>query len=58
MVPIFKNVGERSATKKHSPVVFFLWLVKSLKNVNNLENCGLLSDFQYSLSLFDQLQIF
>ena len=58
MVPIFKNVGERSATKKYSPVVFFLWLVKSLKNVNNLENCGLFSDFQYSLSLFDQLQIF
>ena len=58
MVPIFKNVGERSTTKNYSPVVFFLWLVKSLKNVNNLENCGLLSDFQYRLSLFDQLQIF
>ena len=28
-------------------LVFFLWLVKSLKNLYLLENCGLFSDFQY-----------
>ena len=33
-------------------LVFFLWLVKSLKNLNNrvvdhLEKCGFFSDFQY-----------
>ena len=29
VVPVFKNVGERSS----APLVFFLWLVKSLKNL-------------------------
>ena len=33
MVPVFKNVGERSAAKNYHPVVFFLWLVKSSKNM-------------------------
>ena len=31
VVPVFKNVGERSTAKKYHPVLF-LWLVKSLKN--------------------------
>ena len=45
-------------------LVFFLWLVKSLKNlsnniiVNHLEKRGLSSIFQYGLGLPDQLQIF
>ena len=33
VVPVFKNVGERSTAKNYRPVVFFLWLVKSLKNL-------------------------
>ena len=32
VVPVFKNVGERSTVKNYRPV-FFLWLVKSLKNL-------------------------
>ena len=34
MVPVFKKVGEKSITKNDCPVsllVFFIWLVKSLK---------------------------
>ena len=34
VVPVFKNVGERStALKTTTLLVFFLWLVKSLKNL-------------------------
>ena len=33
VVPVFKNVGEQSTAKNCCPVVFFLWLVKSLKNL-------------------------
>ena len=34
VVPVFKNVGERSTAKNYRPViVFFLWLVKLLKNL-------------------------
>ena len=33
VVPVFKNVGERSKTKNAALLVFFLWLVKSLKNL-------------------------
>ena len=37
MVPIFgeksMNVGEKSMTKNYRIVRFFLWLVKSLKNL-------------------------
>ena len=32
VVPVFKNVGERSTAKNYL-LVFFLWLVKSLKNL-------------------------
>ena len=41
MVPIFKNVGERSTVKNYCPVSLFLWLVKSLRNV------AFFPDFQY-----------
>ena len=37
VVPIFKNVGERSAAKNYSLLVFFLFLVKALKNVQKIE---------------------
>ena len=51
MVPVFKNVGERSAAL----LVFFLWFVKVFEKfvsngiVDYLRKCGLFSDFQYSL---------
>ena len=50
VVPVFKNVGERSTAKNYHPAS--LWLVKSEKLVNNrivdhLEKCGLFSEFQY-----------
>ena len=41
VVPIFKNVGERSTVKNYCPVSLLLWLVKSLRNV------AFFSDFQY-----------
>ena len=51
VVSVFKNVGERSTAKKYHPsfckiVLFFLWLVKSEKLVNNrivdqLEYCSI-----------------
>ena len=31
VVPVFKSAGERSTAKNYHPLVFFLWLVKSLK---------------------------
>ena len=35
--PVFKNVRERSTAKNHNTLlVFFLWLVKSLKNLGLL----------------------
>ena len=53
VVPVFKNVGERSTAKNYSPVSL-LFVVRKVfeKLVNNrivdyLEKCGLLSDFQY-----------
>ena len=33
VVPVFKNVGGRSKLKTIALLVFFLWLVKSLKNL-------------------------
>ena len=33
VVPVFKNVGERTTAKTTTLLVFFLWLVKSLKNL-------------------------
>ena len=53
MVPVFKNVGERSTAKNYRPVSL-LSVVNEVfeKLVNNrtfdhLEKCGLFSDFQY-----------
>ena len=53
MVPVFKNVGERSIGKNYSPVSLLSVVSKVFeKLVNNrifehLDKCGLLSDFQY-----------
>ena len=50
MVPVFKNVGKVPLLKATALLVFFLWLVKSEKLVNNrivdyLEKSGFFSDF-------------
>ena len=53
VVPVFKNVGERSTAKNHHPVNLLSVVSKVFeKLVNNrivdhLEKCGLFSDFQY-----------
>ena len=62
VVPVFKNVGERSTFKNYHPV-FFLWLVKPFQKlvynriVDHLEKCVLFPDFQYSFRSSSQLQI-
>ena len=53
VVPVFKNVGERSTAKNYHPVSLLSVVSKVLeKLVNNrivdhLEKCGIFSDFQY-----------
>ena len=53
VVPVSKNVGERSTAKSYSPVSLFSVVSKVFeKLVNNrlvdhLDKCGLFSDFQY-----------
>ena len=53
VVPVFKNVGERSTAKNYHPVsllsVVSKVFEKLVKNriVDHLENCSLFSDFQY-----------
>ena len=53
VVPVFKNVGERSAAKNYCPVSLLSMVskvfVKVVNNriVDNLVKCGLFSDFQY-----------
>ena len=51
VVPIFKNVGERSTAKNYHPVLSVVSKVfeKLINNriVDYLEKCGLFSDFQF-----------
>ena len=53
VVPVFKNVGERSTAKNYRPVSLLSMVGKAFeKLVNNrivdhLEKCGPFSDFQY-----------
>ena len=55
MVPVFKNVGERSTAKNYHPVSLFSVVgevfekLVNNKIVDHLEKCGLFSDFQYGL---------
>ena len=64
VVPVFKNVGERSTAKNYHPVSLLSVVSKVFgKLVNNrivdqLENCGLFLIFSIVLGLLDQLQIF
>ena len=67
VVPVFKNVGERSTAKNYHPVSLLSVVSKVFeKLVNNrivdhLEKCGLFSDFQYgyrsSQSIADLLTV-
>ena len=67
MIPVFKNVGERSTAKNYRSVSLLSVVSKVFeKLVNNrivdhLEKCGLFSDFQYgfksSLSTADLLTV-
>ena len=53
VVPVFKNVGERSTAKNYHPVSLLSVISKvfeklvSNRIVDHLEKCDLLSDFQY-----------
>ena len=53
MVPVFKNVGERSAAKKYHPVSLLFVVSKVFEKLvidrifDHIEKCGLFSDFQY-----------
>ena len=50
VVPVFKNVGERSTAKNYHPVSLLSVVFEKLVNnriVDHLEKCGLFSDFQY-----------
>ena len=64
MVPVFKNVGERSTAKNYRPVSLLSVVSKVFeKLVNNrivdhLEKCGLFLISSMVLGLLDQLQIF
>ena len=58
VVPVFKNVGERSPAKNYHPVSLLSVLSKVCEKlvnnriVNHLEKCGLYSDFQYGFRSF------
>ena len=51
MVPVFKNVGERSKAKNYCPVSLISVVIKVFEKLVNdrifvyLEKCGLFSDF-------------
>ena len=64
MVPMFKNVGERSTAKNYRPVtllsvvsnVFEKLVINTL--VDHQEKCGVFLISSMVLGLLDQLQIF
>ena len=64
VVPIFKNVGERSTAKNYHPASVLSMVSKVFeKLVNNriddhLQKCGLFLICSMILGLLDQLQIF
>ena len=53
MVPVFKNVGERSTARNYYPFSLLSVVNKVFKTIVNnrivdhLEKCGYFSDFQY-----------
>ena len=56
VVPVFKNIGERSTAKNYRPVSLLPAVSKVFKKlvnnrvVDHLEKCGLFSDFQYGFT--------
>ena len=50
MVPVFKNVGEKSTAKNYCPVSKVLENLLNNRIVDHVEKCGLFSDFQYGFS--------
>ena len=64
MVPVFKNVGERSAAKNYRPVSLLSVVGKvfektaNIRTVDQLDKCGLFLISSMFLSLLHQLQIF
>ena len=64
VVPVFKNVGERSTAKNYCPVSLLSVVSKVFKKlvnnriVDHLERCDLFLISSMVLGLLDQLQIF
>ena len=58
VVPVFKNVGERSTTKNYHPVSFLSVASKVFEKLVNNKIVDIFSDFQYDLGFLDQLEIF
>ena len=50
VVPVFKNVGERSTAKNDCPVSKVLEKLLNNRIVDHVEKCGLFSDSQYGFS--------
>ena len=59
VVPVFKNVGERSAAKNYHPVSLLYVFIKVFEKliVDHLEKCGLFSDFRSSRPTADLLTV-
>ena len=61
MVPVFKNVGERSTAKNYRPVSLLPVVSKVFEKLvndritNHLEKCGFFLIFSMVLGLLDQL---
>ena len=64
VVPVFKNVGERSAAKNFGPIGLLSVVSKVFekfvnnRNVDHLNKCGLISYFHYGFTLSRLMQIF
>ena len=64
VAPVFKNVGERSTAKNTTLSVYFLWLVKSLKNLSLIgllitwRNVAFFLISSMVLDVLNELQIF
>ena len=61
VVPVFKNVGEKSTAKNYCPVSLLSVVSKVFEKlannriVDHLENCGIFSDFQYGLTVVSNI---
>ena len=61
MVPVFKNIGERSTAKNYHPIRLLSVVSKVFEKLANnrivdqLEKCGLFSDLQYGFRSFQSI---